>query len=112
MNTPQDALDALFRENALPMSDRNGVLYDEIAAALAAKAQEAAPAAGAVQLNEAQALTIADNYGQRWKAPDEEGISFEKSHFFMFLADLLTEGAAPACSQEGGASPNARLCGQ
>jgi hypothetical protein len=49
-------------------------------------------------MTEAQALAIADKYGQRWKAPDEEGISFEKSHFFMFLADLLTEPlyAAPA----------------
>lgn len=36
----REALDALFRENEMPMSDRNGVLYDTIRAALA-KAEKA-----------------------------------------------------------------------
>jgi hypothetical protein len=32
--SPTDALDLLFRENAIPMSDRNGRLYDMIKHAL------------------------------------------------------------------------------
>lgn len=40
-------------------------------------------------LTEAQALAIADKYGTRWTAPDEEGISFEKSAFFDFLSEVL-----------------------
>jgi hypothetical protein len=40
--TGQEALIALFRENAIPMSDRNGVLHDIISAALA-EAEKAEP---------------------------------------------------------------------
>lgn len=36
---PEALLDALFRENAIPMSDRNGRLYDAIRTALATRGQ-------------------------------------------------------------------------
>jgi hypothetical protein len=61
----------------------------------------AAPQAQPAGLTEAGMLQLADGLGTRWQAPDEEGISFEKSQFFEFCTRVLAALAPVSGEREG-----------
>jgi hypothetical protein len=61
----------------------------------------AAPSVQPAGLTEAGMLQLADGLGTRWQAPDEEGISFEKSQFFEFCTRVLAALAPVSGEREG-----------
>lgn len=80
---------AAIEAKAYDWTMAHGVACGAVVAEAMEKTQVARP------MTEVEALVIADHYGRRWQAPDEEGISFEVSNFFGFLSSLLRGQASP-----------------